>query len=332
MKIVTFDAGIIGRGARSGALIENERIVDLQLAQAARLARAGHPRALAEAAATVPSDVLTLLAGGEPALDAAREAVDDVMKHGDAFPTTDERGVFDLSDTRLRSPLPRPNSLRDFMVVEEHVRNSVGSIPEEWFNIPAYYKGNVDEVYGPDDLIPWPSYTDKLDYELEVGAVIGRAGRRITAERAADHIVGYTLYNDWSARDIQFREMSIGIGPGMGKDFATSFGPCIATPDEFDRDSSKLEARVNGDVWSTGKLGTMRFSFEEIIEWISNEQTLQPGDILGSGTVGRGCGLELDKWIPQDAVVELSAEGIGTLRNYIGFKGKGPHVNSGKIQ
>src|SRR5699024_10103190 len=160
-------------------------------------------------------------------------------------------------------------------------------------------------------------------YELEVGAVIGRPGRRVTADRATEYIFGFTLYNDWSARDIQFREMSIGIGPGVGKDFASSFGPCIVTPDEFDRNTATLQARVDGEIWSTGVLGRMYFSFEEIIEWISQEQTILPGDILGSGTVGRGCGLEIDRWISEGSIVELYADGIGTLRNRVGVKGQG---------
>ena len=134
-------------------------------------------------------------------------------------------------------------------------------------------------------------------------------------------IAGYTIYNDWSARDIQGREMAVGIGPGIAKDFASSIGPCIATPDEFDRDHAKLEARIDGEVWSTGELGKMHFTFEQIIEYTSQEATLQPGDLLGSGTVGRGCGLEMDRWLPQGCTVELEAEGIGVLRNRVGHKG-----------
>jgi 2-keto-4-pentenoate hydratase/2-oxohepta-3-ene-1,7-dioic acid hydratase in catechol pathway len=231
---------------------------------------------------------------------------------------------FDADEVQLRAPLPRPNSLRDFMVVEEHVRKALKSVPEEWFNLPVYYTGNVDEIYGPDDVVPWPAYTDKLDYELELCAVIGKPGRRIPVERAHDHIVGYTLYNDWSARDIQMREMSVGIGPGIGKHFGSSIGPAIATADELDRDAIEMVARIDGEEWSRGVLGAMRFSFEEIIAWISQEQTLHPGDLLGSGTVGGGCGLELDRWIRPGSTVELSATGIGVLRNTVGEKGAGP--------
>jgi 2-keto-4-pentenoate hydratase/2-oxohepta-3-ene-1,7-dioic acid hydratase in catechol pathway len=297
MRLVTFEtAGSDGPRQRVGALVDGG-VLDLA------------------AAAEVPADMLAFLAAGEPALAAAREAVAaGGSSGGDGLLVPD--GEF-----RLAPPLPRPNSLRDFMVVEEHVMNSFKEVPAEWFKLPVYYAGNVDEIYGPDDVVPWPGYTDQLDYELELCAVIGKAGRRIPAERAAEHIVGYTLYNDWSARDIQVREMSVGIGPAMGKHFASSIGPCIAT--DVDRDQIVLAATIDGEEWSRGAIGDMHFSFEEIVAWVSQEQTLYPGDLLGSGTMGRGCGYELDRWIAPGSVVELSAEGIGVLRNRVGEKGAG---------
>jgi 2-keto-4-pentenoate hydratase/2-oxohepta-3-ene-1,7-dioic acid hydratase in catechol pathway len=322
MRLVTYeiaDAPV----ARVGAIVEGG-VVDLTLGWAALLEqRTGWPdRARAEA--EVPADMLALLRRGAPALDAARAVLERAAADPPPGEVRGSRLRFDLEDVQLRAPLPRPNSLRDFMVVEEHVRRALKSVPEEWFNIPVYYTGNVEEIYGPDDVVPWPEYTDKLDYELELCAVIGKPGRRIPVERAAEHIVGYTLYNDWSARDIQMREMSVGIGPGMGKHFGSSIGPAIATADELDRDAIQMVARVDGEEWSRGGLGTMRFSFEEIIAWVSQEQTLYPGDLLGSGTVGGGCGLELGRWIEPGSTVELSATGIGTLRNEVGEKGAGP--------
>jgi 2-keto-4-pentenoate hydratase/2-oxohepta-3-ene-1,7-dioic acid hydratase in catechol pathway len=320
MRLVTFELTTpLGAVRRTGGLV-GDAVIDLSLARAVVLG--GRPRALEIAAAEVPADMLDLLRGGDWALEAARAA----LEHAD------RAGVEDLgrarvrhraSDLRLLAPLPRPNSLRDFLVVEEHMRGAVEagvakSIPDEWYRLPAHYKGNVDAIYGPDDVVPWPSYTEKLDYELEICAVIGRAGRRVAADDATPMIAGYTIYNDWSARDIQVREMSVGIGPGIGKDFASSIGPCIATPDEFDRDGAQLEARIDGEVWSSGRLGSMYFSFEQIIEYISQEATLQPGDLLGSGTVGRGCGLELGRWLTEGSTVELQAEGIGVLRNRVG--------------
>lgn len=316
MRLVTFLQQTEGSTEHRAGVQQDGFVVDLEAA-----GRASAQDAFSQ-------DLLTFIGGGEAAVDAAREVVDFVLERG--IEEIDGRRV-QLADDEIQlcSPLPRPNSLRDYMVVEEHLRNCVDkgmlpSIPEEWFNIPAYYKGNVDEIYGPDDVVPWPSYTDRLDYELEVCAVIGLPGRNISAKDAPKHIIGYTLYNDWSARDIQKREMSIGIGPGVSKDFGSSIGPCIATPDGFDRDNGPLYARIDGEVWSDGVLGKMRFSFEEIVEWTSRDQTLQPGDLLGSGTVGRGCGVELDRWLTPGCTVELEAEGIGVLRNTVSQKGAGP--------
>lgn len=317
MRLVTFQLqSDLGPQLRTGA-IRGDTIIGLTAARTALLAHRGHPRPLPLAGAEVPTDMLELLRAGDVGMEAAREALE--FAEGDGAEQVSGLQVrFPAAGTVLRAPLPRPNSLRDFMVVEEHVRNALGEIPEEWFQMPVYYRANVDTIYGPEDEIPWPVYTRRLDYELEICAVLGRSGRRIAAEDAGAHVAGYTIYNDWSARDIQRREMSVGLGPAMGKDFASSIGPCIATPDEFDRDAATLSARIDGETWSTGVLGKMRFSFEQIIEWISQEQTLQPGDLLGSGTVGRGCGLELGRWLAPGAVVELEAEGIGILRNRVG--------------
>ena len=324
MRLVTYEVATpFGPVRRSGALTGRDAVIDLSLARAAALGR--RPRAVAIAAAEVPTDLLEFLRGGEWAMETARDAVAHVEQAGvEALDGARVRHA--LADVRLLAPLPRPNSLRDYLVVEEHLRNCVDQgivkgIPPEWYELPAHYKGNVDAIYGPDEDVPWPPYTDKLDYELEICAVLGASGRKVRAEDATPMIAGYTIYNDWSARDIQGREMAVGIGPGIAKDFASSIGPCIATPDEFDRDHAKLEARIDGEIWSTGELGKMHFTFEQIIEYTSQEATLQPGDLLGSGTVGRGCGLEMDRWLPQGCTVELEAEGIGVLRNRVGHKG-----------
>jgi 2-keto-4-pentenoate hydratase/2-oxohepta-3-ene-1,7-dioic acid hydratase in catechol pathway len=323
MRLVTYEiATPLGPVRRVGALAGDEWVVDLTAARAWTLADGGNTAAARTAPAEIPTDMLELLRLGPVAIERARESVDRVVAEN-----VDAAGLrHRLSDVRLLAPLPRPNSLRDFMVVEEHVRNSFKTVPPEWFNLPVYWRGNVDAIFGPEDTIAWPAYTEKLDYELEICAVIGSGGRRITAQDAPAHIVGYTIYNDWSARDIQFREMSVGIGPGVGKDFASSIGPCIATPDEFDRDNALLEARIDGEVWSSGQLGAMRFSFEDIVEWLSQEQTLHPGDLLGSGTIGGGCGLELDRWLAPGCTVELSAEGIGVLRNTVSQRPDGPLI------
>lgn len=322
MRLVTFEVeSTVGRQRRTGAL-SGERVVDLSAARADQLRRVGRPAAARVASAELPTDMLDLLELGQPALEAAREAIAHAQAHGE-----DEAPVqisYARDDVWLLAPIPRPPSLRDFMVAEEHVRRSFkDDPPEEWWNIPVYYKGNCEEIYGPEDTVPWPAYTERLDYELEMCAVIGACGRNVKADRADDLIVGYTIYNDWSARDIQLREMSVGIGPGYGKDFGSSIGPAILTTDEFDL-GAQMTARIDGEVWSQGTLGTMHFSYQEIIEWVSQDQTLRPGDLLGSGTVGGGCGLELDRWISEGSVVELEVEGIGVLRNSVSARGAGP--------
>jgi 2-keto-4-pentenoate hydratase/2-oxohepta-3-ene-1,7-dioic acid hydratase in catechol pathway len=319
VKLVTFATTRAGKPVlRAGVLLEGFVVdIDLALNAAGQASRGGFD-------ADGQSELIRVIGGGEKAIDEIRVVCDDAVRLGRDGLITHIAG-----EVQLVAPLPRPNSLRDYLAIEEHMRGSVAAgiiqaVPDEWYRIPAHYKGNVDEIYGPDDTVPWPAFTDKLDYELEICAVIGTPGRRINAADADKHIVGYTLYNDWSARDIQAREMSIGIGPGVCKDFASSIGPCISTADEFDWRISHLEARIDGEVWSSGTVGAMQFSFEEIIEWTTQEQTLRTGDLLGSGTIAKGCGVELDRWINQGSVVELEADGIGILRNRVGNKGEGP--------
>ncbi len=308
MKLVTYSVSTaFGPVDRLGALAEGE-VIDLNAAYAAKLSSEGEPDPAALAALLVPPSMLGVLRREERGMEAAREAL--------RFAVENRTLRFPMGEIRLRAPLPRPTSIRDFMVVEEHVRGSLkGEIPKEWYEMPVYYKGNSDAVIGPDDAVTWPAYTDKLDYELELCAVIGKQGRGISEAAASTYIAGYTIFNDWSARDIQFREMSVGLGPALGKDFATSMGPCLVTPDEIDVYAARMQARINGEVWSTGNQGAMQFDFPQIVAHLSEEQTLQPGDVLGSGTVGRGCGLELDRWIKPGDVVELEVDGIGVLRN-----------------
>jgi 2-keto-4-pentenoate hydratase/2-oxohepta-3-ene-1,7-dioic acid hydratase in catechol pathway len=327
MRFVTFELTTsLGPVRRTGVMDGADHVLDLRLARAAEHASLGRQRAAQLAEAELGADMLEFLDGGEYAMECAREALDHIAQSGDG----EHNGAairHAVSDVRLLAPLPRPNSLRDFLVFEAHLRN-VGKVlgrpdqlPPEWYNLPAHYKGNPDAIYGPEDVVPYPGYTDKLDYELEICAVVGRRGRHIKAQDAGPYIAGYTLYNDWSARDIQMRESSIGIGPGIGKDMASSIGPSIATPDEFSCETSKLEARIDGETWSSGTLANMHFSFEQIIEFITQEADIVPGDLLGSGTIGMGCGFERDRYLAPGMTVELEAEGIGLLRNTLGDKG-----------
>ena len=236
-----------------------------------------------------------------------------------------------LDEVRLLAPLPRPPSLRDFYAFEEHVaaanRIRGRPVPVNWYSFPVFYFGNHAAIYGPDADVPSPR-TRKLDYELEVACVIGRAGRDIPAEDAHAYIAGLTIMNDWSARDTQRDEMSVGLGPAKGKDFATSLGPWLVTLDELEpydlgdgRFDLEMTAAVNGDVRSRGNLRDIYYTFGEMIARASQDANLYPGDVLGSGTVGGGCLLELTldegPWLEPGDGVELAVTGLGALRNRI---------------
>src|SRR3989449_1240702 len=195
-------------------------------------------------------------------------------------------------------------------------------------SFPAFYYSNPTMIYGPDDEVPCPSYTRALDYELEVACVIGKGGTNIREEEAETHIAGYTIMNDWSARDIQEQEMKIGLGPAKAKDFATSLGPWLVTPDELqDRKTApgkfnlKMTAKVNNKQLSIGNMDKMHWTFPQMIARASQSVQLQPGEVFGSGTVGTGSllelGLEVHPWLKPGDMVELEIERLGVLRNKV---------------
>jgi fumarylacetoacetate (FAA) hydrolase len=227
--------------------------------------------------------------------------------------TARHHAEYDLADVDFRAPVLHPPSVRDFYAFEQHVKTARASrgldVPEEWYEIPGFYFSNPAAIYGPGDEIPKPPETNELDYELEVAAIIGAEGQ----------IGGFTIMNDWSARDLQRAEMRVGLGPSKGKDFATSLGPTVVTPDEFDGSSGTMVARVNGEERSRGNLGDMHCSWDAIVAHAARNTRLLPGDVLGSGTVGTGCILEHGdgRWLQPGDVVELEVEGIGILRNRI---------------
>lgn len=303
MRLVTYEEAGTGTIARLGAMVGDGEIIEL--------ADAFEQTAGDGRDDGAPESLLTLLRRGRPAMDTTRQALQVAESRDDI------RRV-KADDLTMLAPLPRPTSIRDFMLVEEHVLRGRGEVPPEWYNIPVYWKGNCDSVVGTGAEIRWPSYTEKLDYELEIAAIIGGpVPRGVSVEAAHGYIAGYTIFNDWSARDIQRREMSVGLGPGLGKDFATSMGPCFVTADGYDPVGAATQVRVNGEIWSSGEVGAMRCSFAEVIAHLAEEQELMPGDVLGSGTMAGGCGLELDRWVQPGDVVELEVEGIGILRNTI---------------
>jgi 2-keto-4-pentenoate hydratase/2-oxohepta-3-ene-1,7-dioic acid hydratase in catechol pathway len=231
-----------------------------------------------------------------------------------------------VTGARLLAPL-RPRSMRDFLAFEGHLHAALSRlgrpIPDEWYDTPVYYKGMPDTVIGPEDEIPWPAWTDKLDHELELAVVIGRQARDVRAEDAAGCIFGYTIWNDVSARDVQTRELPVGMGPAKAKDWDGSnvLGPCIVTADELDASDLAMRVRVNGELWGESSSAEMHHTFADMIAYASRSQTLYPGEVLGSGTAPGGSGLELDRWLEPGDTVELEIEGIGVLRNRIGPKG-----------
>jgi fumarylacetoacetate (FAA) hydrolase len=224
-----------------------------------------------------------------------------------------EHAEYALADVDLRPPVLHPPSVRDFMAFEQHVATARarrgGEVPKEWYEIPVFYFSNPAAIYGPEDDVPYPEETAELDYELEVAAVIGADGA----------IGGFTVLNDWSARDVQRAEMRVGLGPAKGKDFATSLGPVVVTPDELDGTEGEMVARVNGEERTRGNLRDMFWSWDALVAQAARNTVLRPGDVIGSGTVGTGCILEHGdgRWLQRGDVVELEVEGIGVLRNRV---------------
>ena len=325
MKLVTYQiATPLGRFDRLGVLSDGG-IVDLNFAELVRLTERGVAAAARLAAATVPPEMIAFLDGGAESLEAAREALTFAEKNG--YPAGEPAGpggevvVHDPASVKILAPLPRPRSLRDFLTFEQHAgrswRAKGESLPQQWYDMPIYYKGSHHAILGPDEDLIWPSYTEQLDYELELACVLGGTGRNLTAAEAEKRIFGYTVMNDFSARDIQFEEMVCRLGPAKGKDFGTAIGPCLVTADELDPRNLRMIARVNGEVWSDGNSGTSYWTFPQMVEHVSREETLWPGEVFGSGTVGLGCGLELGRFLQPGDVVELEIEGIGVLRNRV---------------
>jgi 2-keto-4-pentenoate hydratase/2-oxohepta-3-ene-1,7-dioic acid hydratase in catechol pathway len=274
--------------------------------------------------------LVTYDAGGGPRVGALEDGVVDLGFDGDMVAFI-EAGAPDgertpVGGARLLAPL-RPRSLRDFLAFEGHLKNAFRRlgrpIPDEWYEVPAFYKGMPDTVIGPDAEIPWPAYTDKLDHELELAAVIGRRVKDVAPADATGCIFGYTIWNDMSARDVQARELPVGMGPAKAKDWDGSnvLGPCLVTADELDAADVAMRVRVNGELWGEDTSAHMHHSFAAMIAYASRAQTLYPGEVLGSGTAAGGSGLELDRWLAPGDVVELEIEGIGVLRNRIGQKG-----------
>ncbi|TLY29968.1 MAG: fumarylacetoacetate hydrolase family protein [Ignavibacteria bacterium] len=327
MRLCTFEVKTpLGKQSRLGIVFDEKSIIDLNSACAWHLQRKGEPQPYRLANALVPPTLIEYLRGGATSVTFANATIEHLtqeLKTGTS-PTglNGESIVFRTPDVRLMAPLPRPASMRDFYSFEEHVKKGFEKrgepMPAEWYEMPVYYKGNHQSIIGPDEDVHWPSFTQQFDYELELAIIIGKAGRNIPEARAREHIAGFTIMNDFSARDMQKKEMKVRLGPAKGKDFATAIGPVLVTPDEIgDPYTLKMTARINGEVWSEGNSRAMYHSFEKMIAFVSMDETIEPGDLFGSGTVGKGCGLELDRWLKPGDIVELEIEGIGILKNRV---------------
>lgn len=286
------------------------------------------------------ASMLSLIEAGPGGFQIASEVVDaaKMMQHR-------EWAGISSSSIKWKSPLPVPPQLRDCLMFEEHLLNSyamlrktlaeqeadpeaalaeyeakgVYRIPSVWYDIPVYYKANRFSFIGHDEDIIWPEYSEKLDFELEYACVLNSYTKDVSLEEAKKRIFGYTIFNDVSARDVQSVEMQASLGPSKGKDFDTGniLGPCIVTADSVDADDMTMIARINGEEWCRGNSGSAHWTFAEVIAHASKSETLVPGECIGSGTVGGGCGLEHGRFLNPGDVIELEVSGIGTLRNRI---------------
>jgi 2-keto-4-pentenoate hydratase/2-oxohepta-3-ene-1,7-dioic acid hydratase in catechol pathway len=327
-----------------GALVDRDsRVIRLQRAEQLRR---GEPDPQF-------GSMLGFLQGGLEARDTAQAAVDFAESQ------RPDGVLLERSKVELLSPVPRPESIREFMVFEQHVINCLrkfqmphwlGALDEwvdgklgrkatqayrlnrPWYERPIYYKGNRMSVVGDGARVAMPSYTKTFDWELEFGIFLCKTGRDIPREKARDYIGGYTVFNDFSARDIQGREMAARLGPAKGKDFdgGNALGPALVTPDEIpDPYNLAMTARINGQEVSRGHTKGMYWTFEQMIAYVSQSETLYPGEFFGSGTGTipesgkdrRCCGLEMGRFLKAGEKIELEVERIGTLTNYIVGRG-----------
>jgi 2-keto-4-pentenoate hydratase/2-oxohepta-3-ene-1,7-dioic acid hydratase in catechol pathway len=323
MKLVSYER----KGKpRAGALVDGDRkIVDLASA---------HEEAFGKRYSHFLS-VQALIEGGDEALERAYETVKKGRK--DAFKA---KGV------RLLAPIPVPIQMRDCLCFETHLKQAFDAarrvranatpdpeaaikefertgqlaVPKTFYEQPIYYKANRFSVIGTEQDVYWPNYSKLMDFELEFGFYVRKKGVDITRDKARDYIFGYTIFNDFSARDAQTQEMGGQLGPAKGKDFdyGNAMGPCLVTADELkDPYNLTMICRVNGEEWGRGNSSSMHWKFEDLIAHVSQSETIYPGEFFGSGTVGNGCGLEHMKFLKHGDVVELEVEGIGVLRNRV---------------
>lgn len=334
MKVVTYlHRHALGVEKRLGIVVDEKTILDPNLAFACDFEREGRFNPRERANTHCPSSLHQLLRLRENPLEILHEAWGLMLffeKCG-AFAMKDGTKYLIERSTSisLTAPLDKIETYRDFFAHEKHVATGFKKrnepIPPAWFELPVYYKGATAGFIGHEEEILWPSYTDVLDYELELGMVVGLDGYNIKNKDAHKHIFGFTILNDVSARDIQRKEMTVRLGPAKAKDFCSVIGPVIVTADEFDTTEPDLlmTAKINGVEWSRGRSGDSHFTWAQMLEHASRDEWVLAGDFFGSGTVGTGCGLELDKWIKTGDTIELEIEQIGKLINKVGKKAYG---------
>ncbi len=317
MKIVNFEVNSpIGPIRRLG-ILEGDRIIDANLCWQTYFKNEGFHSFKEKAFHKMPDSLYALLKSDEAPIESLQKTLELSKKIEGEF-------IFKSRDIQLRAPIDKIETYRDFYAHEKHVAKGFEKrgepIPKDWYEIPAYYKGPSVGFIGPDEEILWPSYTRILDFELELAIIIGRDGKNIKEANAHKHIFGYTILNDISARDMQKKEMAIRLGPAKGKDFCSVIGPVITTFDEFNfkEPNLKMTATINGEKWSEGQSGDSYYSFSQMVEHVARDEWVLAADLMGSGTVGTGCGLELDRWIQSGDKITLEIEKIGKLTNKVG--------------
>jgi 2-keto-4-pentenoate hydratase/2-oxohepta-3-ene-1,7-dioic acid hydratase in catechol pathway len=331
MKVCTYHRSTaLGVFKRLGVFYNESVVIDINITWRIHFQELGFHNATELADKKYPTSLNEFLNTVDNPIEALKEAVimfNDQLKREIYCDVDGAVNGFDLSEDDsvcLGAPLDKVTSYRDFYTHEKHVAKGFEKrnepIPKAWYEIPAYYKGSTTGFIGDGEIALWPKYSDKLDYELELACIIGNAGKNIEEDEAHNYIFGFTILNDISARDIQKKEMAVRLGPAKGKDFCSIIGPVITTADEFNFEEPNLlmTATINGEEWSRGQSGDAYYTWNQMIAHASAEEWLLPGDLLGSGTVGTGCGLEIDKWIQPGDKIELFVEKIGTLTNIIG--------------
>lgn len=305
MKLLTYD---LGDGPRAGALV-GEDVVDATGILGS---------------ATPLRDIRALLESSPDAIQRLRKALG-----------TSPTPTVQLKDVRLRAPILQPPTVRDHIAFEEHAsgqwtRETSGPRWDVWERLPIFYFSNPLRIFGSDDEVPFPAATQQLDYECELAAVVAREGSNILAADADQYIAGFTIFNDWSCRDLQFDESQFGLGPAKGKDAASSLGPWIVTLDEMAphyRDGVlhvQCTVRVNGEIWMEGNAWNMRHTFGDMVERASQDSRVVAGDVIATGTVGGGSISEAvrkgypARWLQPGDTVEIDVQGIGVLRNTLG--------------